>query len=129
LPNMLSKDGLRHKKGDITMRFWFSGPRLFNGLVRPGVSFGPEDLRARRVPATHMELARKAVRRLAKDNGEEVPPDAAIDAWLGTEIERRRRVGPSIAGFIVRCIIAVPLTIFVIGCFWMLAMLIAAMMR
>jgi hypothetical protein len=34
------------------MRFWFSGPRMFNGLVRPGVSFGPEDLRARRVPAT-----------------------------------------------------------------------------
>ena len=25
------------------MRFWFSGPRLFGGFVRPGVSFGPRD--------------------------------------------------------------------------------------
>jgi hypothetical protein len=25
------------------MRFWFSGPRLFHGLVRPGISLGPED--------------------------------------------------------------------------------------
>ena len=27
------------------MRFWFSGPRLFRGMVRPGISFGPEDFR------------------------------------------------------------------------------------
>ena len=27
------------------MRVWFSGPRMFGGLVRPGVSFGPEDWR------------------------------------------------------------------------------------
>ena len=85
------------------MRFWLSGPRLFSGLVRPGVSFGPEDWRARRVPATHQDLARKA--------------------------ERQRRAGPSIAGFIIRAIIAVPITIFVLGCFWLLAMLIAAMMH
>jgi hypothetical protein len=67
------------------MRFWFSGPRLFNGLVRPGVSFGPEDLRARRIPVTHQAAARKAVRRLAKDNGEEVPSNATIDALLEEE--------------------------------------------
>jgi hypothetical protein len=36
------------------MRFWFSGPRLFNGLVRPGVSFGPGDVRALRAPATQL---------------------------------------------------------------------------
>jgi hypothetical protein len=41
------------------MRFWLSGPRLFSGLVRPGVSFGPEDLRARRVPA-HRKIAEDA---------------------------------------------------------------------
>ena len=28
------------------MRFWLSGPRLFRGMVRPGISFGPEDFRA-----------------------------------------------------------------------------------
>jgi hypothetical protein len=28
------------------MRFWLSGPRLFHGMVRPGVSFGQEDFRS-----------------------------------------------------------------------------------
>jgi hypothetical protein len=51
------------------MRFWISGPRMLGGLVRPGVSFGPEDFRARRVSATQMELARKVVRQAAKDSG------------------------------------------------------------
>ncbi len=27
------------------MRVWFSGPRMFGGLIRPGVSFGREDWR------------------------------------------------------------------------------------
>jgi hypothetical protein len=27
------------------MRLWLSGPRLFNGLVRPGISLGREDFR------------------------------------------------------------------------------------
>jgi len=26
------------------MRFWLSGPRLFNGLVRPGISFSGKEL-------------------------------------------------------------------------------------
>jgi hypothetical protein len=26
------------------MRFWFSGPRMFHGLVRPGVSFSDREL-------------------------------------------------------------------------------------
>ena len=43
------------------MRFWLSGPRLFSGLVRPGVSFGPEDLRARRTAATQRELAQPKI--------------------------------------------------------------------
>jgi hypothetical protein len=103
------------------MRFWLSCPRLFSGLVRPGVSFGPEDLRARRVPATHRELARKAVRQLAKDHGEEVPDNATIDAWLEAEVARQRRVRPSIAGFIIRMIIAVPIAAFTIACFWIAA--------
>ena len=112
------------------MRFWFSGPRLFSGLVRPGVSLGPEDLRARRVPAIHRELARKAVRQLAKDHGEEVPPDAAIDAWLMAEVERQRRPrwsALSIAWFIFKMIIAVPIAAFTIGGFWIAVLLLQQM--
>jgi hypothetical protein len=85
------------------MRFWISGPRMFSGLVRPGVSFGPEDLRARRVQAIHLEIARKA--------------------------ERQRPVRPSIAGFIVRAIVAVPIAAFTIGAFWIAAMLFSALIR
>jgi hypothetical protein len=51
------------------MRFWFSGPRILGGLVRPGVSFGPEDLRPRRVTETHLERARATVRQQARDRG------------------------------------------------------------
>jgi hypothetical protein len=29
------------------MRFWISGPRMFGGLIRPGVSFGLGDFRSR----------------------------------------------------------------------------------
>jgi hypothetical protein len=108
------------------MRFWFSGPRIFSGLVRPGVSFGPEDMRAHRVPATARDIARKAVKQLAKENGEEVPDNATIDAWLEAEVERQRRVRPSIASvawFIFKCIIAIPLAVIAIGGFWLAAML------
>jgi hypothetical protein len=116
------------------MRFWFSGPRMFSGLVRPGVSLGPEDLRARRVPAIPRELARKAVKQLAKDHGADVPPDAAIDAWLEAEVARRRQWRPrpsiaSIAWFIFKMIIAVPIAIFTIGCFWIAAMIFSALIR
>jgi hypothetical protein len=108
------------------MRFWFSGPRIFSGLVRPGVSFGPEDIRARRVPAIPRELARKAVRQLAKDHGETVPDNATIDAWLEAEVERQRRAGPSIASiawFIFKMIIAVPIAGVAIFTFWIAVML------
>ena len=95
------------------MRFWLSSPRIFGGLLRPGVSFGREDWRAPRVPATHRELARKVVRQLARDHGDEVPDNATIDALLALEVERQRAVRPSIVGFIFQVILAVPLTIFV----------------
>jgi hypothetical protein len=55
----------------------------------------------------------------------EVPPDAAIDAWLASEVERQRHEGPSIASiawFIIRIIIAVPLAAFAIFNFWIAAM-------
>jgi hypothetical protein len=112
------------------MRFWFSGPRMLGGLVRPGVSFGPENLRAHRVPATQRELARKAVRRLAKESGMEVPPDAAIDEWLNAEVARLRRPrwsALSIAWLLFKCAIAVPLTAFAIFNFWLIVLLLQQM--
>jgi hypothetical protein len=51
------------------MRFWLSGPRLFNGLVRPGISLGKEDFRpARKAPAMVAEATLGLFRR----------PDGAI---------------------------------------------------
>src|ERR1700730_13737605 len=40
----------RHSKAKALnqMRLWLSGPRLFNGLVRPGISLGKEDFRPAR---------------------------------------------------------------------------------
>jgi hypothetical protein len=38
----------------MTIRYWFSGPRILNGLVRPGISFTANDLRPKapaRAPA------------------------------------------------------------------------------
>jgi hypothetical protein len=32
--------------GQVMPRFWLSGPRLFNGLVRPGISFSGRELKA-----------------------------------------------------------------------------------
>ena len=68
------------------MRFWFSGPRILGGLVRPGVSFGPEDLRARKLSATQLEHARKAVRQQATARGMEVATgrcDRRVDRGRG----------------------------------------------
>jgi hypothetical protein len=41
------------------MRVWFSGPRLFNGLVRPGISLGRvcHSLRAQYPEALDLSLA------------------------------------------------------------------------
>jgi hypothetical protein len=106
------------------MRFWLSGPRVLGGLVRPGISFGPEDIRARQVPTIHLERARKTVRQEAIARGMVVPPDAAIDAWLASEAARQRRPRPSIIAWdILKMIVAVPLAIIAIGGFWIAAML------
>jgi hypothetical protein len=51
------------------MRFWLFDPRLFNGLVRPGISLGKEDFRpARKAPAMVAEATLALFRR----------PDGAI---------------------------------------------------
>jgi hypothetical protein len=46
------------------MRLWLSGSRLFNGLVRPGISLGKEDFRsARKAPAMVAEATLGLFRR------------------------------------------------------------------
>jgi hypothetical protein len=75
--------------------------------------------------------ARKAVRQLAKDSAMEVPPDATIDAWLEAEVARRRRrwrwSALSIAWFLFKCAIAVPLAAFAIFNFWIVVLLLQQM--
>ena|ERR1019366_4934524 len=109
------------------MRFWLSGPRMLGGMVRPGVSFGPEDLRARRIPAAHLERARATVRQAAKDGGMIVPPDAAIDEWLGSEAARLQR--HSLAWVIIAAIAIVPFAAFAIFSFWVAGMLFSELIR
>ena len=60
------------KNGGIGMpRFWLSGPRLLNGLVRPGISFSGRELAAWGKRAhDHNELAALKSRR-AKSRKEE----------------------------------------------------------
>jgi hypothetical protein len=72
------------------MRFWLSGPRMLDGLVRPGVSFSPKDLR---------------------------------------RLRSLRPATPSVVGFIVSMIIAVPLAAIAIGGFWIAAMLFSELIR
>ncbi|PNE09604.1 MAG: hypothetical protein CR217_19210 [Beijerinckiaceae bacterium] len=49
------------------LRLWLSGPRLFNGLVRPGISLGRVDLLAwRRPPSCKQRGRRLTIRRSRK---------------------------------------------------------------
>jgi hypothetical protein len=47
------------------MRIWFSGPRILGGLVRPGVSFGPEDMRRASAAPSEPNAAERVAFRLA----------------------------------------------------------------
>jgi hypothetical protein len=80
-------------------------------------------LRARRIPATRLTAARKTVKQEAIARGLAVPPDEAIDAWLASEVERQRRAGPSIAWFIFKMVLAVPIAAFAIFTFRIAVML------
>jgi hypothetical protein len=69
------------------MRVWFSGPRLFNGLVRPGISLGREDWNPRLPSYRRYELW-KGLQAAAEARGEPMSRDAAgnyvIDKCLAT---------------------------------------------
>lgn len=52
------------------MRIWFSGPRLLNGLVRPGISLGREDFGPSRLPSWRRHELRAGLQAAAKLRGE-----------------------------------------------------------
>ncbi|MGA3342887.1 MAG: hypothetical protein ABSD11_20425 [Methylocella sp.] len=59
------------------MRVWFSGPHLFNGLVRPGISLGREDFRRGRLPSWRKYEYRKALKAYAEKHGEHLTDEDA----------------------------------------------------
>jgi hypothetical protein len=52
------------------VRIWFSGPRLLNGLVRPGISLGREDFGPPRLPSWRRHELRANLQEAAKARGE-----------------------------------------------------------
>jgi len=68
------------------MRIWLSGPRMFNGLVRPGISLGREDW-SPRLPSWRRYELRKGLQAAAEARGEPMSRDTAdyvIDKCLAT---------------------------------------------
>jgi hypothetical protein len=68
------------------MRFWLSGPRILNGLVRPGISLGREDWQPH-LPSWRRYELRKGLQAAAEARGEPMSRedcDYAIDRALAT---------------------------------------------
>ncbi len=99
------------------MRLWLSGPRLFNGLVRPGISLGKEDFRpTRKAPAMVAEATLGLFRRpdgailmaIAHMNGDaDTMPDmtpvavfafasvpASVEVREGARVRLAKHIGP-----------------------------------
>jgi hypothetical protein len=64
------------------MRFWLSGPRMFGGLFRPGVGFGPEDFRRRRRPSASIIVLEQHAD----------PVELVYQAFLRLDSEQRARL-------------------------------------
>jgi hypothetical protein len=65
------------KEEAVKMRLWLSGPRILRGLVRPGISIGPEDFRPRRLPSWRKYKYRKALKAYAEKHGEHLTDEDA----------------------------------------------------
>jgi hypothetical protein len=75
------------------LRIWLSGPRILGGLLRPGISFGREDLqrlsrsRPARLPSWRRYELRHCLQEAAKTRGETMTKEDAdyrIDKALST---------------------------------------------
>ncbi len=79
------------------MRLWLSGPRLFNGLVRPGISLGREDLLPR-LPSWRRYELRKGLQTAAKARGKPLTDEESnylIDRALAMgaiDLQRRPKI-------------------------------------
>jgi hypothetical protein len=70
------------------LRFWLSGPRILKGLVRPGISIGPEDVHPH-LPSYRRYELRKGLQEAAKARGEPMTKEDAdycIDKGLATGV-------------------------------------------
>lgn len=113
------------------MRLWLSGPRLFNGLVRPGISLGKDDFRsARKAPTMVAEATLGLFRRhdgailmaIANMNGDaDTMPDmtpvaafafasvpASVEVREGARVRLAKHIGPDglVAGLSVGQVVA-----------------------
>jgi hypothetical protein len=90
------------------MRIWFSGPRLFNGLVRPGISFGKEDFGPPRLPSWRRHELRAGLQAAAKARGEtmtKTDADYFIDKALALGVlDREGNLGFKVKGSRDGCI-------------------------
>jgi len=74
------------------VRIWLSGPRILGGLVRPGISLGPEDMRhlggrPARLPSYRRYELRAGLQEAAKARGDKLTKEDcnyAIDKALAT---------------------------------------------
>jgi hypothetical protein len=80
------------------MRLWLSGPRLFNGLVRPGISLGREDWNPR-LPSWRRYELRKQLETAATAKGKTMTVavcDYVIDRTLEiATVDRNGLVPPA----------------------------------
>jgi hypothetical protein len=90
------------------VRVWFSGPRLLNGLVRPGISFGPSDFGPPRLPSWRRHELRAGLQAAAKARGEtmtKTDADYFIDKSLALGVlDREGALGFKVKGSRDECI-------------------------
>ncbi|HEY8005694.1 MAG TPA: hypothetical protein VIE66_02555 [Methylocella sp.] len=96
------------------MRIWFSGPRLLNGLVRPGISFGREDFGPPRLPSWRRHELRAGLQSAAKARGEAMTKDDAnyyIDKALALGVlDRNGNLGFKVKGSRDECVATIEAT-------------------
>jgi hypothetical protein len=72
----LRKINFLARQSNRKMRIWLSGPRIFGGLIRPGVSFDREDWNPR-LPSYRRYALRHGLQKAAKATGETMTTEDA----------------------------------------------------
>jgi hypothetical protein len=79
--------GREDEEREIELRFWLSGPLVLNGLVRPGISIGPEDVR-QRLPSWRRNEYCQALKAFAAKHGKPI-----TDAEANYRIDKALALG------------------------------------